>query len=239
MRPLLETLRASFRLPASEYIPGSMLEEEGVSECLIAPAFYYLIAQLTSDNRDFRVVLRGPPSDLPELCNEWNAFCSGSHPRHKESLMDGSGDTEDRRVHPPQSTAELVYDEAGPHLAHASPETGFVSIAHGFVACASALSSITASTHSVAIAEASGTTPMFLHVDCGPMPAEHHVCFCLDEASVDCRDRDTSDIISIEEAKGQWIIVTDPIRAFKEPAYFAERVAAAESQLGVWQLMQK
>ena len=91
----------------------------------ILPSFFELLLHLQRQRRHFTVVFRTFGSDLPDVIEELNAFCTGQHPLYPGVLMDGSDGLTDLRLSIPGSSG--VFFRSGvagssSHLLIGAPE---------------------------------------------------------------------------------------------------------------------
>eukprot|EP00639_Heterosigma_akashiwo_P009353 CAMPEP_0194602972 /NCGR_PEP_ID=MMETSP0292-20121207/29969_1 /TAXON_ID=39354 /ORGANISM="Heterosigma akashiwo, Strain CCMP2393" /LENGTH=357 /DNA_ID=CAMNT_0039465319 /DNA_START=113 /DNA_END=1185 /DNA_ORIENTATION=+ len=103
-------------------------------QCFILPCFFELLLALQARGRAFSLVFRTFGHDLPQIAEEFNAFCEGRHPCWPHARMDGTGGTADRRLKLPQASGKFYRDGEGGdgmHLAMIDSTTQLVEISHG------------------------------------------------------------------------------------------------------------
>jgi len=67
-------------------------------DAFIIPAFFELMLHLKKTNRLFSLVFRTFGTDLPDVAQEFNAFCEGKHPLFPEAVLDGRDGKPDYRI---------------------------------------------------------------------------------------------------------------------------------------------
>ena len=85
LAPLLESLLLPPQLAGSTEAARAGLSSDF---CQLLPSFFDLLEHLQCEGREFTVVLRGfDKEELAAATQEFNAFCSGSHPMYKGTRL--------------------------------------------------------------------------------------------------------------------------------------------------------
>jgi len=84
-------------------------ESEGTAYHFLVPAFFELIIDLSKKGRKFTLVFRTFGTDMDNVQKELNLFCEGKHPYYPNVRFDGSGDSQDLRLHK-ENCGKISYD---------------------------------------------------------------------------------------------------------------------------------
>lgn len=77
----------------------------------ILPSFFELLLYLQRQQRHFTIVFRTFGSDLADVADELNLFCTGQHPLYPGVRMDGSDGFNDLRLKFPEHSG--IFSRAG------------------------------------------------------------------------------------------------------------------------------
>jgi len=83
---------------------------EGRAYRFLVPAFFDLIIGLTKKARTFTIVFRTFGTDMDNVQKELNLFCEGKHPCYPNVCFDGSGNSQDLRLHK-ENCGRIAYDK--------------------------------------------------------------------------------------------------------------------------------
>ncbi|KAJ1414022.1 hypothetical protein B484DRAFT_454941 [Ochromonadaceae sp. CCMP2298] len=129
-RPHLRELDAQMRLGDTEAAKARAQGLSYLAEGLwhIVPSFFRLVEHLAEQDVPFCLLLRTFGTDISNVCDEFNLFCSGLHPAYSPSRkLDGTDPrSKDLRIHLPQCSGRMLRtgdSAADIHMAHLQTDT--------------------------------------------------------------------------------------------------------------------
>ncbi|KAK9820202.1 hypothetical protein WJX72_007430 [[Myrmecia] bisecta] len=103
-------------------LKAALAQPEGCCSCRlfasgerrILPSFFKLLMHLHDLDREFSIIFRSFGSDIADVVEEMNMFCTGQHPCYPQVRMDGSQSRTDLRMSIPESTGAFFRSTSKP-----------------------------------------------------------------------------------------------------------------------------
>jgi len=238
-----QDLLQCLQLPSGVKLPWAPPAIQSGSYFML-PAFFRLLLNLRAQGRDFALVFRTFGTDLPEVAEELEAFCTGSHPLYPGVRMDGTTDCPDYRLHTDMAFGEFFRDAHGVQLTMRGP-TGTCLPVQGWAEVWRALDGMLSAGHrALGLRDyypfwreqgESDTSGKLLLLD--PSRTDVHHIFFDDNVQweklhiIDARDVTTGDPIPFVDVIDHWVVKAEPLEAIRDPDYFIKAVELCEANL--------